>query len=113
LALSLLIAPDLRPGRRHRLDVSGVLLASVGLLGTTFGLIEGERYDWGTVFSFVTILEIIGAGLVLMVVFLVFQYLRQEKEPLLPFSIFSDRNYALMNVVARRWASPCWVSSCR
>jgi MFS family permease len=100
LILSLLIVPDLRPGRRHRLDISGVLLATAGLLGITFGLIEGQRYDWGRVFSFVTIPEIIGAGLVLMVVFLVLQYLRQEEEPLLPFSIFGDRNYALMNVVA-------------
>ena len=99
LALSLLIVPDLRPGRRYRLDVSGVLLATAGLLGITFGLIEGERYDWGRVFSFVTIPEIVGAGLILMVVFLVLQYLRQEKEPLLPFSIFEDRNYALMNGV--------------
>jgi EmrB/QacA subfamily drug resistance transporter len=100
LALSLLIVPDLRPARRHRLDVSGVLLATAGLLGITFGLIEGQRYDWGRVYSFVTIPEIIGAGVVLMVVFLVSQYLRQEKEPLLPFSIFRDRNYALMNAVA-------------
>jgi EmrB/QacA subfamily drug resistance transporter len=100
LTLSLLIVPDLRPGRRRRLDISGVLLATAGLLGITFGLIEGQRYDWGRVFSFVTIPEIIGAGLVLMVVFLVLQYLRQEEEPLLPFSIFGDRNYALMNVVA-------------
>src|SRR5215218_571236 len=100
LALSLLIVPDLRPGRRHRLDLLGVLLATAGVLGITFGLIEGGRYDWGKVWSFVTIPQIIVAGVLLMVVFLVFQYLRQEKEPLLPFSVFRDRNYALMNLVA-------------
>jgi EmrB/QacA subfamily drug resistance transporter len=100
LALSLLIVPDLRPGRRHRLDFSGVLLATAGLLGITFGLIEGQRYDWGRVYSFVTIPEIIGAGVGLMIVFLVLQYLRQEKEPLLAFELFANRNYSLMTLVA-------------
>jgi EmrB/QacA subfamily drug resistance transporter len=100
LALAFLIVPDLRPGRRHRLDVLGVLLATAGVLGITFGLIEGERYDWGEVFSFVTIPQIIGAGILLMLVFVATQYLRQDREPLLPFELFKDRNYSLMNLVA-------------
>jgi EmrB/QacA subfamily drug resistance transporter len=100
LSLAILIVPDLRPGRRHRLDLIGVLLATAGVLGITFGLIEGERYDWGEVFSFVTIPQIIGVGVLLMLIFLLTQYLRQGKEPLLPFELFRDRNYALMNLVA-------------
>jgi hypothetical protein len=42
------------------------------------------------VFSFVTIPGTIVAGIVLMLIFLLNQYLRQEKEPLLPFAIFRD-----------------------
>src|SRR5438876_318468 len=95
----LLITPDLRPGRRHRLDLLGVLLATAGLLGVVFGLIEGQRYEWGTVRGFVTIPEIIGAGVVLLAVFLLIQARRQDREPLLNFAIFKDRNFTLMTVV--------------
>ena len=100
LAFAALVVPDLRPGRSHRLDIVGVVLATAGVLGITFGLIEGERYDWGKVFPFVTIPQIIGAGVLLMLVFLAVQYLRQGREPLLPFELFKDRNYSLMNLVA-------------
>ena len=99
LVAALLIVPDLRPGRKHRLDVLGVVLATAGLFGIVFGLIEGQRYDWGTVRGFVTIPEIIGAGVVLLVVFLVIQARRQDREPLLNFAIFKDRNFTLMTVV--------------
>src|SRR6185312_3700006 len=45
LALTFLLIPDLRPGRRHRLDLLGVALISTGLLGVIYGLIEGQRYN--------------------------------------------------------------------
>lgn len=99
LALTFLIVPDLRPGRGRRLDLPGTILAGLGLFAVAFGLIEGQRYGWGTVFSFVTIPGIIGVGALLLVAFLVGQYLKQGKEPLLPFGIFEDRNYALMTLV--------------
>src|SRR4029077_21007213 len=65
-ALALLVIPDLRPGRPHRLDLAGVGLATAGLLGVIFGLIEGQRYDWGVVIGPVTIPMIIGAGVLLL-----------------------------------------------
>src|SRR5438270_721276 len=81
-ALAMLVIPDLRPGRRHRLDLFGVALATAGLLGVIFGLIEGQRYEWGTVTGFVTIPEIIGAGIVLLALFLYYQARRQSAVPL-------------------------------
>ena len=99
VALALLLVPDLRPGRRHRLDLTGVALATAALLCITFGLIEGERYDWGRVYSFVTIPGVLGAGALLLAVFFVIQDLRQGREPLLPFAVFRDRNYSLMTLV--------------
>ncbi|TMD33505.1 MAG: MFS transporter, partial [Chloroflexi bacterium] len=72
-ALALLLVPDLRPGRRHRLDLAGVALATAGLLGVIYGLIEGQRYDWGVVSGFITIPEIMAAGIVLLALFLVYQ----------------------------------------
>ncbi|MDQ6710928.1 MAG: MFS transporter, partial [Candidatus Dormibacteraeota bacterium] len=54
IALAFLFVPDLRPGRPHRLDFVGVGLATLGLLGVIFGLIEGQRYNWGTVAGLIT-----------------------------------------------------------
>jgi EmrB/QacA subfamily drug resistance transporter len=99
IGLTLWIVPDIRPGRRHRLDVFGVLLATAGLLAVVFGLIEGQRYDWSTVWSFISIPEIIAAGVVLLLLFLVVQSRRQGREPLLPFEVFHDRSFTLMAAV--------------
>jgi len=90
-----LIIPDLRPGRRHRLDLVGVALASTALFAIVYGLIEGQRYDWGTITGWLTIPMVIGAGVVLLVAFLIFE--RFQAEPLLPLRLFAIRNYSLMN----------------
>ena len=95
IALAMLIIPDVRPGRRHRLDLAGVALATIGLLGVVYGLIEGQRYDWGTVGGFVTIPMIIAAGVAVLLVFFVYQARRQGSEPLLPFTVFGDRNFTI------------------
>jgi EmrB/QacA subfamily drug resistance transporter len=97
--LAMLLIPDVRPGHSHRLDLAGVALATAGLLGVIFGLIEGQRYDWGVVTGFITIPEIIAAGAVLLVLFLVYQARRQNAEPLLPFEVFKNRNFSLMTFV--------------
>ena len=100
LLLTPRVVPDLRPGRPHRLDLTGVALASVGLLGVIYGLIEGQRYDWGAIEgSVVTIPMVIVGGAALIAAFLLQQARRQGKEPLLPFEIFSDRNFTLMAFV--------------
>src|SRR5207249_10688276 len=96
LALALLLIPDLRPGRRHRLDLLGVALATAGLLGVIYGLIEGQRYDWGVVTGVITIPEISAGGAVLLELFLYYQARRQSTEPLLPFAVYTDRNFTLM-----------------
>jgi len=63
LALALRVIPDLGLGRRHRLDLAGVALVTAGLFGVVFGLIEGQRYNWGAVWGAVTIPEIIGLSI--------------------------------------------------
>jgi EmrB/QacA subfamily drug resistance transporter len=100
LAVTPVIIPRLQPGRRHRLDLLGVTLASVALLAICYGLVEGQRYGWGTVTSFISIPLIIGAGVVLLAVFGVVQKLRQSGEPLIPFALFRNRNFTLMNWVS-------------
>jgi EmrB/QacA subfamily drug resistance transporter len=98
LALAVAVVPDLRPQRRHRLDLVGTALATAALFFITFGLIEGEQHDWGRIWGGITIPELIGAGVVLLVVFLVVQY-RAKGEPLVPFALLRDRNFSLMMFV--------------
>ena len=98
-ALAFAFMPDVRPGRRHRLDLPGVALLTAGLLGVVFGLIEGQRYDWGTVVGFVTIPMIIAVGAVLLGLFLWRQVRTQRGEPLLPFAVFADRTFTVMTLV--------------
>ena len=100
LILTVILIPDLHAGRSHRFDISGVLLASGALLAICFGLVEGQRYDWGKVVSFISIPLILAVGVVLLALFLWVQARNQDDEPLVPFSLFRDRNYSLMNFVA-------------
>ena len=99
LIATFLIIPDLRPGRRQGWDLVGVALASAGLFGIVFGLIEGQRYNWGQFTSTViTIPEIIGAGAFLIVLFIFWE--RFQTQPLVPLSLFEDRNFAIANWIA-------------
>jgi EmrB/QacA subfamily drug resistance transporter len=100
LALSFIIIPDQRLGRSHRIDLAGVLLATVALLAICYGLVEGQRYNWGTIVSFISIPLVIGFGLVALLGFVLYQARIQGREPLVPFSLFRDRNYSLMNFVS-------------
>ncbi|HEV2216300.1 MAG TPA: DHA2 family efflux MFS transporter permease subunit [Candidatus Dormibacteraeota bacterium] len=93
------LVPDLRPGRRQGWDLVGVALATVGLFGIVFGLIEGQRYNWGEISSYgITIPEVIGGGFLLMIVFVLWE--RFQTQPLVPLSLFQDRNFAVANWIA-------------
>jgi EmrB/QacA subfamily drug resistance transporter len=98
IALTLAIVPDLRPGRRHRLDLSGVVVATLSLTAIMFALIEGQRYDWGQIWGPISIPLLLVAGVALFGVFVWMQRRRQtgDREPLVPFALFRDRNYTLM-----------------
>ncbi len=97
IVFALRFVPDLRLGRPHRFDVVGMLLATLGLVGVVFGLIEGQRHNWGTVAGPVTITAIfIGSG-VLLVAFLLWE--RRQPEPLLPISLFRRRNFTIATTI--------------
>ena len=90
-----LVIPDVRTARRLRLDLIGVLLSSAALFAVVFGLIEGQRYDWGTITGWLTIPMVIGIGVALFLAFLAWE--RRQAEPLVPLALFRDRNFSLMN----------------
>jgi EmrB/QacA subfamily drug resistance transporter len=102
LVAAFLVVPDLRPGRAAGVEPIGVLLASAGLLAVTFGLIEGQRFSWGTVTTVagvpITITEFLVAGGVLIAAFFVWDHFRTQ--PLVPMALFRDRNFGLMNWVS-------------
>ena len=99
LVATFLVVPDIRLGRRHGWDFVGTVVATAGLFGIVFGLIEGQRYSWGQIESYpITIPEVIVAGVVLVVLFVIWE--RFQAEPLVPLSLFADRNFAVANWLA-------------
>jgi EmrB/QacA subfamily drug resistance transporter len=100
LVLAVIVMPDIQLHRRHQLDWVGTALVTIGLFLVCYGLIEGQSHDWGTAWGPITIPEIIAAGVVVIGVFLVQQAAQQRRgEPLIPFDIFADRNFSVMNGV--------------
>ncbi|HSN35162.1 MAG TPA: DHA2 family efflux MFS transporter permease subunit [Arthrobacter sp.] len=81
----------------HKFDIPGVLLSAAGLFLLVFGIQEGETYNWGTITGPVSVWGLIIAGIVVLVAFVLWQ--RYNKgEPLLPLSLFKDRNFSLANI---------------
>jgi len=92
IALAVIVLPEIRSERRQRLDPLGVLLASASLVAISYSLVEGQTYHWD-----LAIKVALGGGIVLLAIFLLIQSRRQDRQPLLPFVLFRDRNYALMS----------------
>jgi EmrB/QacA subfamily drug resistance transporter len=93
LALRLVPALDTH---RHRFDLLGVVLSGVGMFLLVFGIQEGQTYDWGTISGPVSVWSLIVAGVVVLAGFLYWQA-RNSGEPLIPLSLFRDRNFSLAN----------------
>ncbi len=91
LVLAMRLVPDLET-HSHRFDIPGVLLSGVGMFCIVFGIQQGESYHWST-----GIWLLIGAGVAVMVGFVVWQRYNRA-EPLLPLSLFADRNFSLSNL---------------
>ncbi len=98
LFLILLWVPESRTGLAHRVDPLGAVLLTGGLFAITFGLLEGSRYDWGTITGGLTIPMLLVGGCVLLAGFVMAQW--RSADPLVPLTLFADRNFTLANVVA-------------
>jgi len=102
IALSYAYIPDPRPGRQHGWDVPGILLSTASLFLIVFGLIEGQRYNWGTVSGIISIPLILVTGVVLLIAFFLLE--RSATEPLVPLDLFRNRNFAILNWVTAAMA---------
>jgi EmrB/QacA subfamily drug resistance transporter len=80
------------PPRGGRVDVRGALLCAAGLGGTIFALIEQPRLGWDD--PRVVVMGI--GGVVACVLFVLHE--RRTPEPMLPLSLFRERNFTIGNV---------------
>ncbi len=76
----------------HRFDWLGVALSGVGMFLLVFGIQEGDQLDWGT-----TVWVLIAGGLLVLAAFVWWQAVNKA-EPLVPLTLFKDRNFSLANV---------------
>jgi EmrB/QacA subfamily drug resistance transporter len=85
------------PTHPHKFDILGVILSAAGLFLVVFGLQEGETYNWGHITgSPFSVWGLIIAGLIVLVAFVIWQAVNKG-EPLLPLTLFRDRNFSLAN----------------
>lgn len=88
LALAVALIPDL-PTHPHRFDLIGVGLSGAGVFGVVFALQEGQSNGWAP-----WIWALLAAGIALLAAFVYWQAVNTG-EPLIPLSIFGDRDFSL------------------
>ncbi len=98
IALAVTMVPNVRPGGRRSLDPFSMLLSTAGLLAVVYALIEGQRYNWGHVWSLVSIPLILAFGLCCLALFVFVEHRRQQRGPLVPFALFR-RDFSVMSFV--------------
>src|ERR1700749_3952287 len=81
-------------GEVKHLDLRGLALASIGLFGIVYGLVESQTLGW----SNAEVVIGLGAGVALLVAFVIQE--RRTPEPMLPMSFFANRGFAVTNAVS-------------
>src|SRR5581483_11855776 len=81
-------------GTDSGLDLPGLGLASVGLLGIVWGLVRGNAHGWTSVGIVVPIV----AGVVLVAAFVAWEL--RAPSPMLPMHFFRSRTFALTNLAS-------------
>jgi EmrB/QacA subfamily drug resistance transporter len=85
--------PESRDPDARKLDVPGAVLATLGLGGMVFGLIESQNRGFGDPLVLVTLT--LGAVALLAFVFVE----RRSHEPMMPLSLFRSRNFSGANLL--------------
>jgi EmrB/QacA subfamily drug resistance transporter len=81
-------------GLSTRLDLPGLVLASLGLLGIVLGVVRGNDHGWTSV----TVLPPIVGGALLVAAFIAWELRAQQ--PMLPLHLFRSRTFSLTNVTS-------------
>ncbi|MEU7143074.1 MFS transporter [Nocardia sp. NPDC046473] len=81
------LVPESRSANQRRIDVPGVLLSAVGMLGLTYGFIRIGDLGWGNVPAWTTVL----AGALLLGAFVLWQ--RRTAHPLIDLGLFETAGF--------------------
>jgi EmrB/QacA subfamily drug resistance transporter len=81
-------------GAARRLDLPGVALASSGLFGIVFGLVQSQSRGWTSP----EVVIALATGVVLVLAFV--RHELRTAEPMLPMRFFAERSFAVTNVVS-------------
>ncbi|MFI6997845.1 MFS transporter [Nocardia sp. NPDC050175] len=81
------LVPESRSANQRRIDVPGVLLSAVGMLGLTYGFIRIGDLGWGNVPAWATVL----AGALLLGTFVLWQ--RRTAHPLIDLGLFETAGF--------------------
>src|SRR5215475_962824 len=81
-------------GSSTNLDVPGLVLASLGLLGIVLGVVRGNDHGWTSG----TVLPSIIGGVILVAAFIGWEL--RAREPMLPLNLFRSRGFTLTNVAS-------------
>jgi EmrB/QacA subfamily drug resistance transporter len=93
LVVGLRHVPESRaPDASGKLDITGAVLVTFGLIGLTYGLIEGSS-GWGKPLTLIAL----AVGVALLAGFLLRE--RRVSAPLLPLSMFASAEFSAANVV--------------
>ena len=92
LVLVGVFAPKLSTSR-PKFDWFGMAISGIGLFLLVFGIQEGSTHNWGKVWGPITIWEMIGAGVVVLAGFVVWQ-VKGTSNPLVPMKLFKHRDFA-------------------
>jgi EmrB/QacA subfamily drug resistance transporter len=81
-------------GPATRLDLPGLVLASLGLLGIVFGVVGGNAHGWTSL----TVLPPMVAGGLLVAAFAAWE--TRARQPRLPLQLFRSRGFTMTNVAS-------------
>ena len=81
-------------GPNSSLDISGVLIATAGLFGITWGLIQTGSAGWGSPYVVAPLVT----GLALLCVFIGCE--RRTAQPMIPMGMFVNRPFSLANLIS-------------
>jgi len=94
LAVAWRHVPETRdPSATGRVDITGGVLVTLGLVGLTFGLVEGPSLGWTKPGPLAALI----AGVVMLGAFTAWE--RRAREPILQLSMFASRQFSAANIV--------------
>ena len=93
IAVSLRHVPESRdPSATGAIDVTGSVLVTIGLIGLTYGLIEGPSSGWGKPGPLGALIT----GVIVLVAFVFWE--RRAAEPIMPLDMFASAQFSTANV---------------